>query len=60
VSQLPEVLEVLRTSLENPQLKDASGFHRLVSAGVIFKTSDNQIAYTCDLYRRYLRMHIGP
>jgi hypothetical protein len=58
VSQLPEVLETLRASLESPQLKDAEGFHRLQAAGVVFKSSDNQVSFTCDLYRRYLRRHL--
>jgi hypothetical protein len=31
VSQLPEVLQALRSSLDNPHLRDAEGFHRLVS-----------------------------
>ena len=59
VSQLPEVLEALRSSLENPQLRDAEGFHRLVSAGVMYQMGDNKIAFTCELYRRYLRMHLA-
>jgi hypothetical protein len=59
VSQLPELLEALRSSRENPQLRDAEGFHRLVSAGVMFQTSDNKIAFTCELYRRYLQTHLG-
>jgi len=60
VSQLPEVLEALRSSLESPQLRDAEGFHRLVSAGVMYQMGDNKIAFTCELYRRYLRMHLAP
>ena len=60
VSQLPEVLAALRTSLENPQLRDADGFHRLVSAGVMVQTAENKIAFACDLYRRYFQEHIRP
>ena len=59
VSQLPEVLESLRTSLENPNLRDAEGFHRLVSAGVMYQTGDNKIAFTCELYRRYFETHLS-
>src|SRR5205814_2057372 len=58
VSQLPEVLQALRTSSESSQLKDASGLHRLVAAGVMYQTSNNQIAFTCELYRRYLGIHL--
>jgi hypothetical protein len=58
VSQLAEVVEALKTSLENPQLKDAEGLHRLLAAGVVYKTGNNQIAFTCDLYRRYLGLHL--
>ncbi len=58
VSQLPEVVEALRSSPDNPQLKDASGFHRLVAAGVMYQTSSNQVAFTCELYRKYLGMHL--
>jgi len=59
VSQLPEVLEALQSSLESPHLRDADGFHRLVSAGVMYQTGDNKIAFTCELYRRYLQMHLS-
>jgi len=59
VSQLPEVLEALRASLESSRLKDAAGFHRLLSAGVMYQTGDNEIAFTCDLYRRYFGAHFS-
>jgi serine/threonine protein kinase len=60
VSQLPEVLEVLRSSAATSPLKDASGFHRLVSAGIMLQTGGNEIQYTCELYRKYLSLHLRP
>jgi serine/threonine protein kinase len=59
VSQLPEVVAALKSSLESPQLKDAEGIHRLLSSGVLYQTSDNRIAFTCDLYRQYLGSHLA-
>jgi hypothetical protein len=58
VSQLPEVVEVLRSSKERSQLKDVSGFHRLVAAGVMYQTSNNEAAFACELYRKYLERHL--
>jgi len=58
VSQLPEVLDLLRGCLENPQLKKADGFHRRVSWGVMCQTGDNRIVFTCELYGRYFRVHL--
>lgn len=58
VSQLPEVLEAMRASLENPQFSDTSGYHRLLASGVVHQTSDNKIAFRNDLYRRYLSAHL--
>jgi tRNA A-37 threonylcarbamoyl transferase component Bud32 len=58
VSQLPEVLQALRQSLDNPDLREADGFHRLVSSGVMCQTGDNRIAFTCALYRRYFQLHL--
>jgi serine/threonine protein kinase len=60
VSQMPEVLDALRASLESPQLKDADGFHRLLAAGVVYQSGDNKIDFSCELYRRYLRTHLAP
>jgi serine/threonine protein kinase len=59
VSQLPEVVEVLRSSQQRSQLKDVSGFHRLVAGGVMVQTSNNEAAFACELYRKYLERHIG-
>src|SRR5262249_46050197 len=59
VSQLPEVVEGLRSSVEGRHLKDANGIHRLVAAGVMYQRPDNQVVFTCELYRRYLRSHLA-
>ncbi len=59
VSQMPEVLDALRASLESPQLKDADGLHRLLAAGVVYQSGDNKIDFSCELYRRYLRTHLA-
>jgi hypothetical protein len=59
VSQLPEVMAALRSSLDSPQLREVDGLHRLVSAGVMYQTGDNKLAYSCELYRRYLQGHMG-
>src|SRR5262249_51749244 len=58
VSQLPEVLEALRSSTLSSQLKDAAGFHRLVAAGVMYQTGNNDVAFACELYRKYLGAHL--
>src|SRR5215471_428344 len=49
----------LRSSPENPQLKDTGGFHRLVAAGVMYQTGSNETMFTCDLYRKYLRTRLA-
>lgn len=58
VSQLPEVVEALRSSGQRSQLKDASGFHRLVAGGVMVQTNNNEAAFACELYRKYLERHL--
>ncbi|HEY3782313.1 MAG TPA: AAA-like domain-containing protein [Fimbriimonadaceae bacterium] len=59
VSQVPSVLESMRSSLASPDLKDDDGYHRLLAAGIVQLTSDNKIALRCDLYSKYLRAHLG-
>ena len=53
-----EVVDALRTAPATPQLKDTAGFHRLVAAGVMIQTNNNEIAYMCELYRKYLNNHL--
>ena len=59
VSQVPSVLESMRSSLTSPELKDDDGYQRLLAAGIVQLTSDNKIALRCELYRKYLRAHLG-
>ncbi len=58
VSQLPEVVEALRASLRSPDLKDAAGYPRLLSAGVVRQRADGQTELRCEAYRRYLSEHL--
>lgn len=58
VSQLPEVLESLKSSMKDPKLQGSSGIHRLVAAGVAVQSSDGSIALSCELYRSYLASRI--
>jgi hypothetical protein len=58
VSQLPTVLEAMKASLQNPELLDSDGFHRLLSSGVVRQTANNQIEITSELYRRYLQSRL--
>ncbi len=59
VSQLPEVVAALRASLRSPDLKDAAGYPRLLSAGVVRQRSGGQTELRCEAYRRYLSAHIN-
>ena len=58
VSQLPEVLGAMRSSLENPQISDSDGYHRLLAAGIVQQGSDNKVIYRNALYPRYLAAHM--
>jgi hypothetical protein len=58
VSQMPEVLEAMRRSLTNADLRDTEGFYRLMAAGVMMLTHDNKVAFRNELYRRYLEQHL--
>ena len=59
VSQLPEVVEALRASLQRPDLRDAAGYPRLLSAGVVRQRADGGIELRCEAYRRYLSAHLS-
>lgn len=59
VSQLPSVLEALRSSLSNPELRDTDGYHRLLAAGIVTQTGDRSVRLRCELYRRYLSQHLS-
>ena len=58
VSQLPEVLQALRASLESPSISETDGFHRLLSAGVVHQDKDNKVVFANQLYPRYLSAHL--
>ncbi len=59
VSQLPSVLDALRNSLSNPELRDTDGYHRLLAAGIVNQTGDRSVRLRCELYRRYLSQHLS-
>ena len=58
VSQLPEVLQAMRASLESPKISDSDGYHRLLAAGIVQQGSDNKVTYRNALYPRYLALHV--
>jgi hypothetical protein len=58
VSQMPQVLETLQSSLANPQLKENEALSRLLSAGIVQQAPDNSVRISCELYRRYLANHL--
>ena len=58
VSQLPEVVEALRASLRSPDLRDAAGYPRLLSAGIVRQRPDGLTELRCEAYRRYLSEHL--
>jgi len=58
VSQLPEVLQAMRASLDSPKISDSEGYHRLLAAGIVQQGSDNKVTYRNALYPRYLALHV--
>ena len=58
VSQIPGVLDALRGSLKNPELRDTDGYHRLLAAGIVRQESDRTLRLRCELYQRYLQQHV--
>jgi class 3 adenylate cyclase len=58
VSQMPEVADALKESFSANRLSNEEGFYRLVAAGVIRKTPENKVVFSCDLYRRFLPGHL--
>jgi hypothetical protein len=60
VSQLPEVVEALRTSLKQPDLRETSGYPRLLAAGIIRQRPDGSSELRYEIYRRYLSAHLTP
>ena len=58
VSQLPAVMEAMRASLDNPQISESDGFHRLLAAGVVKQGNDQKLVFCNQLYPRYLAAHL--
>src|SRR5205814_1471604 len=58
VSQMPTVLDAMRASLNNLDIAETEGFHRLMSAGIVQQLSDGKIAFSSELYRRYIGSHL--
>lgn len=58
VTQMPQVVDALRASITNPELKDSEGLHRLVSAGIV-RQEGNRIVLMCELYATYLGSHFA-
>jgi len=58
VTQLPTVMQALKTSLTDSTVSQADGYQRLIAAGVLKLTPDNRLTVACELYRRYLTQHV--
>jgi len=58
VSQLPAVLEAMKSSFQSPNLPETDGIQRLLASGVVRQTGDRKVEIASDLYRRYLQSHL--
>jgi len=58
VSQAPEVLDTLRSSLAFIPMSDTDAVQRLVAAGILRETADGTATLACDLYGQYLAKHL--
>jgi hypothetical protein len=58
VSQAPDVLKTLKSSLSYIPANDSGAIERLVAAGVLRETSDGAATLACDLYAQYLARHL--
>jgi len=60
VTQLPSVFQALKHSLTHPDMTtQTDGFQRLLAAGVLKQVADNRVVLACELYRRYLSLHVS-
>jgi len=59
VSQFPNVLQAMKSSLGLEEHADPESIARLVAAGVLRVDSKGQAVPACDLYSRYLKLHIA-
>lgn len=59
VSQAPDVLKALKSSLSYITAADSGAVERLVAAGVLRETSEGSATLACDLYTQYLARHLS-
>jgi hypothetical protein len=60
VTQLPSVLSALKESLTSPVMTtQTDGFQRLLASGVLKQAEGSQVVLACELYRRYLSVHVS-
>jgi hypothetical protein len=59
VSQAPDVLSTLRSSLAFVPVSDSDAVQRLIAAGILRETSDGNATVACDLYAQYLARHLS-
>jgi len=58
VSQAPEVLQTLRSSLAFLPVADSDAVQRLIAAGILRETQEGATV-ACDLYSQYLARHLS-
>lgn len=58
VSQLPSVVEALRTSMTTHDFKESEGVHRLIASGIA-RQDGAKVVLMCELYREYLTSHLS-
>jgi len=59
VSQVPEVMAAVQTSLDSLPMADSDAMHRLVAAGILREVYGNRATIACDLYAQYLGRYLG-
>ena len=59
VSQAPDVLDTLRSSLSWVPMSDSDTVQRLVAAGILRETPEGKATLNCDLYGQYLARHLA-
>lgn len=58
VSRLPEVVEYIRSVSRADARTDQDAYYRLLAAGIVRQDRAGQVAFRCELYRRYLQAHL--
>jgi hypothetical protein len=59
VSQAPDVLDTLRSTLSFVPISDSDAVQRLIAAGVLRETPEGKATVACDLYAQYLARHLA-